>query len=211
MSRTGAGVGATSVEPERRPGRPRDPELDRAILSATVELLCAEGFGGTSVEAVAERAGVSKATIYRRWPTREDLLLAAGGSMGSCPPDPETGSLRDDLVTLITGLTAVMATPVGGLLPAIVDEAARNPALRTRLDAFIDDRRRPVRTVLARAAAGGELREGIDPELVVDLLAGPVFTRMLLTGGPLEDGLPARIVDAVLEGVLSQPRGTLER
>ncbi len=73
---------------ERRPGRPRDPELDQVILDATIELLCQEGFAGTSVEAVAERAGVSKATIYRRWPTREDLLLAAGGSMGPCPAIP---------------------------------------------------------------------------------------------------------------------------
>ncbi|MDQ3353007.1 MAG: TetR/AcrR family transcriptional regulator [Actinomycetota bacterium] len=192
-------------EAERRPGRPRDPGLDRAILAATSELLSAEGFGGTSVEAVAERAGVSKATIYRRWPTREDLLLAAGGSMGPCPPDPETGSLRDDLVTLIGGLAAVMRTPVGGLLPATVDEAARNPELRSRLDAFIDDRRGPVRAVLARAAARGELRAGIEPELVVDLLAGPVFTRILLTGGPLEDDLATRIVEAVLGGVLAQP------
>ena len=194
-------------ETERRPGRPRDPELDQVILRATVELLCREGFGGTSVEAVADRAGVSKATIYRRWPTREDLLLAAGGTLGACAPDPDTGRVRDDLVTLLGGLVSMMASTAGALLPATVEEAARNPELRSRLDAFIDDRRAPVRSVLARAAARGELRPGIDRDLVVDLLSGPVFARVLLTGMPLDDELPSRIVDLVLGGVLAGPDG----
>ena len=188
----------------RRPGRPRDPELDDQILRATMELLCEEGFPGTSVEAVAERAGVGKATIYRRWPTREDLLLAAGGEMGPCPADPDCGNLRDDLVVLIGGLVSMVTeTPMGALLPATVDEAARNPEMRTRLDAFIAERRGPVRSALARAADRGELRAGVDQELVVDLMAGPVFTRILVTGAPLEAGVAERIVDAVLEGVAS--------
>lgn len=186
----------------RRPGRPRDPELDGQILQATIELLCEEGFAGTSVEAVAERAGVGKATIYRRWPTREGLLLAAGGEMGPCPRDPDCGNLRDDLIELIGGLVSMVTrTPVGALLPATVDEAARNPEMRTRLDAFIAERRMPVRAALARAADRGELRPWIDHELVVDLLAGPVFTRVLLTGTPLEKDMAEHIVDAILQGV----------
>ncbi len=186
----------------RGPGRPRDPELDDTILAATVEVLSEQGFAGTSVEAVAERAGVGKATIYRRWPTREDLLLAAGACMGGCAPVPDTGSLRRDLVALITGLVSMLqTTPAGALLPAVVDEAARNPELRSRFDAFIDGRRAPVRQVLARAAARGELRAGVDQEVMVDLLCGPIFTRLLLTGRPLDDDLPGRIVDVVLAGV----------
>lgn len=186
----------------RRPGRPRDPELDATILRATIELLCEEGFSGTSVEAVAERAGVGKATIYRRWQTREDLLLAAGGEMGPCPADPDCGDLRSDLIVLIGGLVSMVTeSPVGALLPATVEEAARNPEIRSRLDGFIAERRRPVRAALARAADRGELRAGVDHELVVDLMAGPVFTRLLLTGSPLEKDLAERIVDAVLHGV----------
>lgn len=187
---------------ERRPGRPRDPELDGAILAAAIDVLCEEGFAGTSVEAVAERAGVGKATIYRRWPTREDLLLAAGACMGGCAAAPDTGSLRDDLVALVASLVSTLrTTPAGALLPAVVDEAARSPELRCRFDTFIDDRRAPVRHVLARAAARGELRAGVDHDVVVDLLSGPVFTRVLVTGGPLDDDLAGRIVDAVLAGV----------
>lgn len=200
-------MGDDAVEADRRPGRPRDPHLDQAILDATVELLCEEGFAGTSVEAVAERAGVGKATIYRRWASREELLLAAGGAMGPCPPDPDSGDLRHDLVTLLGGLVWVMGnTPVGGLLPATVDEAARNPELRSRLDAFIDARRGPVRNALRRAAARGELRADVDVELVLDLLSGPVFTRVLVTGRPLGAGLAAAIVDTVLGGVLVDRR-----
>ena len=189
-------------EAERRPGRPRDPGLDGEILHAAVELLCQEGFAGTSVEAVAERAGVSKATIYRRWPTREDLLLAAGGEMGPCPPDPDCGDLRQELLVLIGALVSIIGdSPIGALLPATVEEAARNPRMRRRLDAFIDARRDTMRAVLTRAEARGELRAGIDHELVIDLLVGPVFTRGLVTGMPLGSDLAARIVDAVLAGV----------
>ena len=194
MSDAGAGA-------DRRPGRPRNPELDATILQATMELLCEAGFTGTTVEAVAERAGVGKATIYRRWPTREDLLLAAGGEMGPCPGDPDCGNLRDDLIVLLGGLVSMMTeTPVGALLPATVDEAARNPAMRTRLDAFIAERRAPVRAALSRAAARGELRDGVDHELLVDLMAGPVFTRLLLTGAPLDRTMAERVVDVVLHG-----------
>lgn len=197
MSEPGAGS-------DRRPGRPRDPELDGSILQATIELLCEQGFAGTSVEAVAERAGVGKATIYRRWPTREDLLLAAGGEMGPCPADPHCGNLRDDLVVLVGGLVSMVTeTPVGALLPATIEEAARNPEMRSRLDSFIAERRATVRRALARAADRGELRAGLDHELVADLMAGPVFTRILVTGAPLEAGVAERIVDAVLEGVAS--------
>lgn len=192
----------------RGPGRPRDPGLDSAILSAAIELLCKEGFAGTSLEAVAERAGVSKATIYRRWATREDLLMAAGGEMGPCPAEPDGGNLREDLLVLIGGLVSMVTkTPVGALLPAVIDEAARNPVLRISLDAHIDARRAPLRAALARAATRGELRPDVDPELVVDLLAGPVFTRLLVTGGPLPDDLAPAIVDAVLDGVLAVGRG----
>jgi AcrR family transcriptional regulator len=190
---------------DRRPGRPRDPELDGTILRATMALLCEQGFPGTTVEAVAERAGVGKATIYRRWATREDLLLAAGGEMGPCPGDPDCGNLRDDLLVIVGGLVSMVTeTPVGALLPATVDEAARNPEMRSRLDAFIDARRATVRTVLARAAARGELRDGLDHELVIDLLSGPVFTRILLTGAPLKAGVAERIVDTVLTGALAE-------
>ncbi len=197
-----------AVTGDRRPGRPRDPELDGTILQATIELLCEQGFAGTTVEAVAERAGVGKATIYRRWATREDLLLAAGGEMGPCPGDPDCGNLRDDLVFLISGLVAMLTeTPVGSLLPATVEEAARNPEMRSRLDAFIIERRAPVRAALARADERGELRAGVDHELVIDLLSGPVFTRTLLTGTPLEERVSERIVDAVLHGVLADWMG----
>lgn len=188
----------------RGPGRPRDPGLDGAILLATIELLCKEGFAGTTVEAVAERAGVSKATIYRRWATREDLLIAAGGEMGSCPDDPDSGNLRDDLLVLIGALVSMATdTPVGDLLHAVIDEAARNPELRIRLDAHIDARRAPLRAVLARAEERGELAPGVDRELLADLLAGPVFTRLLVTGGPLADGVATAIVDMVLYGALA--------
>ena len=158
------------------------------------------------MEAVAERAGVGKATIYRRWPTREDLLLAAGDCLTGCGPVPDTGSLRQDLVALVTHLVTVLtSTPAGALLPAMVEEASRNPELRSRFDAFVQDRRAPARQVVRRALARGELRAGLDEEVVVDLLSGPLFLRVLITGGRLEPELAGQIVDAVLDGVGAGP------
>lgn len=194
----------TGFDVERGPGRPRDPDLDDAILSATTELLCEAGFAGTTVEAVAERAGVGKATIYRRWPSREDLLLAAGDCLTGCGPVPDTGSLRDDLVALMSQLVGILTkTPAGALLPAMVEEAARNPELRSRFDAFVDARREPARQIVQRALDRGELRADLDRELVVDLLSGPLFLRILVTGAPIDADLPGRVVDAVLGGVAS--------
>ena len=185
----------TGTDEGRRPGRPRDPELDEAILAATASTVVPGNPSSQSSSVVAARAGVGKATIYRRWATREDLLLAAGDAMaGGCPGDPDSGDLRSDLVTLIGGLVAVMAaTPVGSLLPATVDEAARNPELRSRLDEFIRQRRAPVLAALARGVERQGLRPDLDLELVTDLLAGPVFTRLLVTGRPLQEDLAARL------------------
>ncbi|HEY2332861.1 MAG TPA: helix-turn-helix domain-containing protein, partial [Acidimicrobiales bacterium] len=83
---------------DRRPGRPRDVRVDASIESATIEELCERGFGGASIEGIAARAGVGKATIYRRFPSREALLFSAAVHFAGECEAPDTGSLRDDLV-----------------------------------------------------------------------------------------------------------------
>src|SRR5580704_13775479 len=88
-------------ETNRRPGRPRSEAAEQAIIEATLDVFAEKGFEGVCVELVAARAGVGKATIYRRWPNKEELLLAALGSLKSPYPEPEGGSVRDDLLAIV--------------------------------------------------------------------------------------------------------------
>src|SRR5690242_16002774 len=95
----------------RRPGRPRSEQAEQAIIEATLDLFAEQGFEGVCVEAVAARAGVGKATIYRRWPNKEELLLAAFGSLKSPFPEPAGESVRDDLLAMVKVMCADKADP----------------------------------------------------------------------------------------------------
>src|SRR5690348_10869274 len=107
----GTDAQAGPAETSRRPGRPRSEQAEQAIIEATLDLFAEQGFEGVCVEAVASRAGVGKATIYRRWPNKEELLLAALGSMKSPFPEPEGTSARDDLVAMLTVMCEDKADP----------------------------------------------------------------------------------------------------
>ncbi len=192
---------AAAGEGARRRGRPRDARADEAILDAAAEVLARVGPRGFTVDAVAAAAGVGKATIYRRWPTRADLVLAAASRIGLEVPRPDTGNLRDDLVALLTHLAGKMAhTPSGRLLVAIIGEAAVNEEMRSRLTAFVHDRRAVALAVIADAVAAGELPPTVDPDELLDLLGAPIILR-LLTGGEVTDTpFIAWTVDVVLAG-----------
>lgn len=187
----------------RPPGRPLDEHARTEILDAAVTLLTEEGFAGVTVDTVAATAGVSKATIYRRWSSKEALLLEAASCLSGGPQElPDTGSLRDDLLALYQGfLPALIDGVPGQMLPQMVAEGTRNPEIRALLADFSDSRRVRWRTVIERAAARGELVDGLDTEVVVDCLTGPLFTRLLVTGRPLSTELAEQILDVVLGGV----------
>ncbi|MBL8775730.1 MAG: TetR/AcrR family transcriptional regulator [Acidimicrobiales bacterium] len=193
----------------RPPGRPLDEHASTDILDAAVVLLTEEGFGGVTVDTVAARAGVSKATIYRRWSTKEELLLEAASCLSGAPDElPDTGSLRGDLAALYEGfLPALIDGVPGQMLPQMVAEGTRNPEIRRMLADFADSRRTRWRTVLERASDRGELVEGLDAEVVVDCLTGPLFTRLLVTGRPLTPALAEQVLDVVLAGVTRRAIG----
>ena len=192
----------TNAAARRPPGRPLDEQVSTEILDAAVAVLTEEGFAGVTVDTVAATAGVSKATIYRRWPTKEALLLEAASCLSGAPDElPDTGSLRGDLLALYQGfLPALIDGIPGQMLPQMVAEGTRNPDIRALLADFADSRRVRWRTVLERAAARGELEEGLDAEVIVDCLTGPLFTRLLVTGRPLTPALAEHILDVVLGG-----------
>jgi AcrR family transcriptional regulator len=194
---------ALAPMPVRSPGRPRSPLAERAILDATLGLLASEGFGRMTLEGVAVKAGVGKATIYRRWPSKLALVLAAVGELATHPlPELTTGSTRDDLITLLRHIIEALTDTIAGrILPGLVAEARRSPELLGVLHDFWLSRRALMLQVLKRGSAQGDLRKDIDHELTADLLYGPVHYRFLISAGPVEAGLADQLVDAVMQRV----------
>ena len=178
------------------PGRPRDPSAERSIIAATLELLAEEGYEGVRVAQVARRAGVSKATMYRRWPSKTLLIVAA---LRTTPPlEPvDAGSLRDDLEALLNQFLAIVdSTPVAGLLAALAAERRRDPSLARVLDPFVRERTRPLVEAMQRAVARHEIPPTVDLELAATLAGGPIITRVLF-GGATDPDAVRRLVDLV--------------
>src|ERR1019366_5015136 len=159
-------------QPARR-GRPRSEAADRAILHAATGLLAERGLSGMSIEEVAARAGVGKATIYRRWPSRGVLALDAFlAEFQQQQPLPDTGTLRGDLLGALTAwVRAVTQSSAGRMLAGLIAEAQR--AQHT--------------IMLERAIERGELSGTVDKEVLLDLLFGAAYHRLLHGHQPLSD------------------------
>ncbi|MEU1846618.1 TetR/AcrR family transcriptional regulator [Micromonospora sediminicola] len=194
----------STADAPRSPGRPRSTRADEAIVEATLDLL-AEGstVEALSIEAIAARAGVGKATIYRRWPGKEALLLDALGRLKGAPPRTGGRSVRDDLVLLVGAVGQHVDPRVRKIMPCLVPEVSRSSAHRQAYEAIIEPRRQAMREVLLRAVDNGELRADLDVELAMALLTAPMLTQRMLHWHPDRDEriLPERIVDAVLDGL----------
>ena len=187
----------------RAPGRPRSPEAEQAILDATVELFTTRGLAGLSVEAVAARAGVARTTIYRRWPTKEDLVLAAVTALKGPLPEPPGESVRDDLAYL---LRRVGRRHAGGSWPALtsrlMSEAEEHPELAAEAwRRTVGPRRAVLDRVLRRGVAEGSIRPDADLELVADMLVAPVLGRVRPGRPPLTEAQIDAVVDTVLAGL----------
>jgi AcrR family transcriptional regulator len=192
-----------SVAAERRPGRPRSATADQAILDAALELFVEAGLEGLAVEQVAARAGVGKATIYRRYPGKIDLVIAAARCLtSSVAPVPDTGTADGDLRAIARGLVHLLTqTMAGQAVAQVVAEVQRNDDLRRAHAEFVTGRRAGTIAAVKRGIERGELRADTDAELVADLLAGPIFYRHLVSGGRLDPAFADRLVDEVLAGL----------
>jgi AcrR family transcriptional regulator len=186
-----------------RPGRRRDPSRDTAILAATLEAFAEEGYAGVSIEGVAARAGVGKATIYRRWSSKDTLIVDAVASLKGPIPELTGESVRADLVVLLGAVRRKQLGRAGRIMPCLVPEVRRNPALYAKYQLAIEPRRELMREVLRRGVRTGELRADLDVEGAMLLLNGPVLLQSLLDWSPDVDieTLPERVVDLVLAGI----------
>lgn len=196
--------GAARVPGGRPRGRPRSAVAERAILDATMHLVAEQGsLAGLSIEAVAQEAGVGKATIYRRWPNKEALVIAALEAAEQPLPELPGDNVRDDLVLLLDAMRVnLIDARAEGLLSAVLGQVKQHPELGRRYhEVVIEKRREAMRDVLRRGIASGELREDVSIELMKDLLAAPMLTRKLMQELNLPPELPALIVDTVLAGI----------
>src|SRR6266699_4136982 len=202
----GAEAEAGPAGTTRRPGRPRSEQAEQAIIEATLDLFAEQGFEGVCVEAVAARAGVGKATIYRRWPNKEELLLAALGSMKSPFPEPKGVSVRDDLVAMFTVMCEDRADPRKARRYALLlGEGQKYPRLMQRYkETVIGPRHDAMREVIRRGIASGELRADTDVEIALLALTGTVMAKDKAADGSLNGGFAARIVNELLLGLAAR-------
>lgn len=184
-----------------RPGRPRSAEVDEAIVEAALDLFAEDGFEGLTMEAVATRAGVGKASLYRRYPCKTELIIDAASRLTEAAQlGADTGSLAGDLRACARGLVRVLTGTVAGRCASqLIAAVARCPELGVEHARLVTARRLPVRGAVARAVERGEVAPTVDVELVADLLAGPIFYRHLVSQARLDVRYADRVVDGVLE------------
>ena len=188
----------------RAVGRPRDPRLDAAITDATLELLADIGYAALTIEAVATRAGVGKATLYRRWPGKVQLVIDAVRTLSE-QPDPDTSAgVRDELVELLEAVRRKSGSSLAGrIFPRLIGDSADNPEFMRRYrEQVLDPRRDRFRAALLRGVEQGLVRTDVDTDHAIDLLVGPMAYRNLIRNDPAPGpDLAARIVDDVLRAL----------
>ena len=177
----------------------RSRRAESAILEATIALLAEQGFGGLTIDGIAARAGVGKATIYRHWSSKAEVVLEAFRAFIPPLDDPDTGSLAEDLRSVLHQIVDGLSnSPLAGILPSLVEAAERDSEVERLFKEFGGTRRAVFRGILARATERGELRNGLDPDVAIDLLVGPIFTRRLVTRAPVTRKHANAVLDLVL-------------
>lgn len=184
-------------------GRPRDPRIDGAVLSATVELLAETGYASLLVSAIAERAGTSKPAIYRRWPSKAHLVHEAVFPIGAATELPDTGSLPEDLHEMVSRSMAFLSTPSArAALPGLVAEMAADPTLHSALlERFADVIGGGLTELLQRAVARGEVRPGVTASELTDAIAGITLMGLLTRPDELDDTWVDRTTALLLKGI----------
>ncbi|MEV3858285.1 TetR/AcrR family transcriptional regulator [Streptomyces sp. NPDC050095] len=202
----------TEKEPTVRRGRPRSEGADARIVDAALALLIERGYDRFSVDEAASRAGVAKTTLYRRWPTKDHLIVAVVGRFQDTVPVEYSGDVRADLVRYLTaivsgldrmrraGRPATSGDSSAGLVAEVAAAAARHQDVGAAVQEMFRRRNALVLGLLEQARDQGELRTGIDPEVLFDQLAGALYYRLLITGRPLGEAYVEHLVADALRG-----------
>ncbi|HMC53276.1 MAG TPA: TetR/AcrR family transcriptional regulator [Acidimicrobiales bacterium] len=190
------------------PGRPRSTEADQAIRAATLDLLARDGYANLTMSGVAGAAGVSTATLYRRWRSKLELVVGVLRAHVEERPIPNTGSLAGDCRALLHGqVEAVLTSPSAAVMAGLVGELARNAELADAFRAtLVQPRRHELHEMLDRAATRGELRPDVDYDVVADLLYGPLHNRRFITGQVIAFALADELAELVLRAIAAEPQ-----
>jgi AcrR family transcriptional regulator len=177
-------VAKLPVEPAPpRRGRPRDDRLDKLIVDAAIAEVGAKGWGGATIEGIAARAGVGRATIYRRWPSKTDLFQYAATAVTRPVEAPDTGSFLDDLYAAVLPIADMLTQPeLAAMLPSLLAEAENDASIRQTLRTFVAQSRQQAIDAVERARRRGDIEQSTDAETLVDMLAGALVYRRLLLG-----------------------------
>ncbi len=179
---------------------PRIERTRRVVLDAAAELVGECGFGRTSIEAISERSGVARSTIYRHWPERSDLLVEAVGKLVGPVTEVDSGDLRTDLLQFFTHLGNLLSSePTKSVAASFIAEAIRDPELAALHAKVTEKRRATLITVIEREISRGDLPKTTDPSAMADDLAAPVFFRTLILHQPIETSWIESHVDRWIE------------
>ncbi|MBT8161812.1 MULTISPECIES: TetR/AcrR family transcriptional regulator [Arthrobacter] len=186
----------------------RRARTERVVLDTTRELLADSGFSSLTVERVAERSGVAKSTIYRRYRSRNDLAMAVLLDMlGDVSTLPYVKDTQAELTRLVGRTVELMSgTLLGRIMQGLVSEVAVDVELAGTYRATVVGKRvREVTALVERGVERGELRDGLDPELVTDLLLGPIYYRLFLSGEPLDEAFGRQLVASLYPAFAKKP------
>jgi AcrR family transcriptional regulator len=185
----------------RRPrGRPRNENIDRAVVAAVLEVLRTRGYKAVTMIGIARKVKRARASMYRRWPSKPYLVADCLVSTMGASPAPDTGALRRDLRAAVGTLQRAFSGPLRQALPGLVADMAHDPGLAQAVRRqVLAPRRKSMRDALDRARARGEARRTMDVELLLDLLAGPFYFRTLFGHGRVDRRLTRDVVDHVLK------------
>jgi AcrR family transcriptional regulator len=205
-----AAIAMTDTPRQSRGGRPRDPSRDGVIRAAILRLLADVGYGALTMDAVAAEAGVGKATIYRRWRTKQDLVVDTIADLNRDEANPpDTGSLESDLRQMLHRLVAVISGPLGAATLSLLSTVPHQPALA---DAF---RKGPLNVwqsafgqVWAQAEERGEVRPGASSSLAAEATSALLVQRWLLTGRPVDESYADQVLDDVVLPLVRANFGT---
>ena len=186
-------------------GRPRNVETQKSILSASYELLLENGFGSVTVEKIAERAGVSKATIYKWWTNKAAVVMDGFLSAAAARlPVPDTGSVFNDILIHATSLARFLTSREGKIIKELIGEGQFDSGLAEAYPTrYFHPRRLEAKHLMERGVQRGELRENLDLDLSIDLIYGPIFYRLLVIGENLDDVYVENLVKYSFTGINS--------
>lgn len=175
------------------------------MIGATVDLMVERGMHAVSVDAIAERSGVAKTTVYRHWPTREALILAAWYTLLPDEHDLTTGDVQARILTLALAFARrIGAPPMSVLLPELLAFAGRDDDMRALYDELIRVRGKPLTEAVATAVAEGVLPKRTDVELVASLILGPIAFQQLIGRKPFDEGFVRQVVTIVMESSMQE-------